>query len=204
MEIVVREYRKEDAKQVIGVFRESYDGLRASKGGNHPDETVDRTISRSDAEILQELEYGAFLLVAQVKESGEIAGMSAFQNRWINSFLKTTYGRSMYVKPAFQRGKSGIRVGTLLRKTLLERAVSMGFRKVYGYSTPEAVGFHEKFGAKFFPSFNSRGTSIEFHYYELNLRPSIWNEIRIEPYIPRVTIFYLKIRSALDSIIGRK
>ncbi|MCI0503241.1 GNAT family N-acetyltransferase [Candidatus Micrarchaeota archaeon] len=191
IEIIVRECRPEDRIHLADVFRDSYDSLRKSRGGMHPDELVDRVISRADEEILSDLEYGGVVLVAEEKPGGEIAGVASITDRWINSLVGSSYSRSLYVRSAYQRGRCGVNVGSILRSAILDKARRRGFRKVFGYSTPEAIGFHTRFGARFQPFFNHRDKgSFSFHFYEIELKPHPLNLIPIEPFIVSFTRFY--------------
>ncbi len=190
-EIIIRDFRPEDRAQLADVYRDSYGTLRESRGGQHPDELVDRVIGRADDEILSDIEYGGIVLVAEAHPGGEIAGVASITDRWINSVTGSSYSRSLYVRSAYQRGKSGVNVGTMLRAGIIERAKRRGYRKIFGYSTPEAIRFHMRFGARFTPLFNHRDRdSFSFHYYELELRPSILNPIPIEPFMVSVTRLY--------------
>ncbi len=194
MEINIRSYRPADAKQVIEVFRDSFNTLRKSRGGAHPDAAVDKFLDASDREILGRITRGAVLLVAEVKETGEIAGTGAVTNRPVDRLLNSTYSRTHYVKEKFQHGKTGVNIGSMLRRATIQKARDLGFRKIYGYSLPESVGFHKKFGAKYLPRYNFRYLegAVEVHYYEIELRPSIRNSIRIEPYIFRLSKWWQK------------
>lgn len=99
--------------------------------------------------------------------------------------------RGFYVKEKFQRGRAGVSVGKLLAKARIKWASEMGFRKMYGYSTPESTGFHEKFGARFFSSHDSiYAGDVRVHYYEIELRPSRLNGLRFEPYVSELIKFY--------------
>lgn len=201
MGIIIRDYRPGDGAQVVGVFRDSNEALRKSRGGLHPDAYVDGLLGRSDLDILSDLEFGARMMVAEVRGSGEIAGMGAISNRWIHRLSGSTYSRSQYVRTSYQRGKRGVHVGSMIRKAVLAKAESMGFRKVYGFSTPGAIGFHSRFGARFFPAYNRRIGPLEVHYYEIELRPSFWNGFRFEPYLCGLMALYARV---LASMRGRK
>lgn len=181
MEIFAREYRPEDDSQLPEIFRNASNSLRESRGGKHPDKTIDELIGQPDEQILNRLKFGKFLMVAEVRESGELAGMGAFSRMWKNDFFKTSYSTGHYVKEEFQRGRAGVSVGSMLRLAIMKKAKELGYRKLYGFSTPEAIGFHKKFGARFFPRYNKINYGVQVHYYEIELNRSIINGIRFEP-----------------------
>ena len=184
MELLIREYRDEDAAAVIGIFRDAYNTLRASKGGIHPDEEVEKTLAKPDRWILARLTSGCVLLVAEVSGSGELAGTAAIRSGLAYRFFKSTLSMNHYVKERFQRGRAGVSVGSLLRRASIEKARSMGFRKICGYSYPESKPFHARFGAVFFPAHDIRDpdSSVPVCYYEVEVRPSVWNRFRFEPH----------------------
>jgi L-amino acid N-acyltransferase YncA len=184
VEIEIREYRGGDAGQVIDVFRDSFNTLRKSRGGNHPDETVDRVVGQPDNATLKMLISGRKLLVARVKGTGEIAGIGAISDTRADRILGSRYSRTHYVREKFQRGRAGVSVGKLLRLATIEEARKLGARKMYGYATIESIGFHKKFGAKFVSMFNSSYLDgVRSYYYEIELRPSFWNRIPFEPFV---------------------
>lgn len=158
-------------------------------------------MGRTDRQILSRLEYGDVMVVAELKETGEIIGMDSIANRWKHSLLKSAYNANNYVKEYYQKGRIGVRVGSMLKKATIEKAKALGFRKMYGYSTPEAKGLYKKFGAKFFPSQNAKEQNIEFHYYEIELRKSFWNNFGIEPYVSEVSQM-AKLYSSLRKMLG--
>ena len=194
IEIIIRDYRSEDASKVVEVFRNSYNTLRKSKGGMHRDDQVEGALQKSDKKILARMTHGVTLVVAEEKEAGEIVGTGGISSGLMNRLLSSTYSRNHYVKEAFQRGRAGVSVGSMLRRATLDKARSMGFRKIYGFSTPESKGFHQRFGALFFPAYDMTfsETTVAFNYYEIHLRPSIWNRITIEPYFARLKKLYFK------------
>ncbi len=199
VEVIIRDYCPADASKVIEVFRDSYNTLRRSKGGIHPDDEVDKMLKRSDKDILAMLTCDAVLYVAEVRETGEIVGIGAICNGWKHRLLNITYSKGHYVKEKFQRGKAGVNVGSMLRQATIDKAKSMGFRKICGHAHPESKGFHEKFGAKFLPAYDTKlcGNTVELKYYEFELRPSIWNDFGIELYAFRLIRLYYKVRRFL-------
>jgi hypothetical protein len=189
MDILVRNYLPSDATAVAAVYRDSLDGLRKSKGGSHGDDYVDRMLSKTDEQIMKKLLYSNEFFVAQVRESGEVVGIGGITNRLKHRILGSAYSANLYVKRKFQRGRSGIPVGSLIRSATIERAKSLGFRKLYGYATPEAVNFQKKHGAALYPSHNTKrsGSDITVHYYEVELKKHPLNAIRIEPYVSELS-----------------
>ncbi len=195
MEIEIRDYRSGDAKQVIEVFRDSFNTLRKSRGGNHKDSTVDSVVNQPDDATLRMVTSGRLLLVAEVTETGEIAGIGAISDTRADRILGTRYSRTHYVKEKFQRGKAGVSVGKMLRLATIEKAKKLGARKMFGYATIESVGFHKKFGARFMPMFNSSYLDgVRSYYYEIELRPSFWNRITVEPFIFQFSKLLGKLR----------
>jgi len=200
IEINVRDYRSEDASRVVEVFRDAYNTLRKSKGGMHRDDQVEQALHPSDKNILARMTYEVMLVVAEVKETGEIVGTGGISFGLMSRLLNSTYSRNHYVKEAFQRGRAGVSVGSMLRRATIDKARSMGFRKIYGFSTPESKGFHQRFGAVFFPAYDMTfsESTVGFNYYEIHLRPCIWNRIIIEPYIARLKkLYFQRIRTKL-------
>ncbi|MDD5172247.1 MAG: GNAT family protein [Candidatus ainarchaeum sp.] len=184
MEIIIRDYRQEDSAQVASVFRDASQVLRKSRGGSHPDKTIDEQLRGSDRDILVKFAGGTKLIVAEVKETGEIVGTGGISHGALERLTGSTYSTAHYVKSDFQRGKAGVPVGSMIRKEILARATALGCRKIYGFSTPEAVGFHKKHGAVFFPCHDRyEGNDMRLPYYEVELKPSMWNRLRIEPYV---------------------
>lgn len=183
VEIAIRKYEDRDAQGVLAVFRDANDTLRKSRGGAHPDCDVDALLSKSDDELLGIIRHGSVIFVAEVKGTGEIAGMGAITNNLVARTLGSTYSKNHYVKEAYQHGKAGVSLGRPLRDATLAEARRLGFRKMYGYSTPEAAGFHRKFGAVFHPRYNTvMFGSVVLQYYEIELRKSALNGIHMEPY----------------------
>ncbi len=200
MNIIIRDYKPSDAAQVVQVYRDSFDSNRKSRGGLHPDKAVDELLSKTDNELHSMIAKGV-LMVAQIKETGELAGIGGISNKWINRLLKSTYSKNHCVKERFQHGRCGVSVGSLIRKSTIDKARHMGFTKIYGYSTPEAITFHKKFGARFFPQYNFRylHKAVELQYYEIALRPGILNNIRLEPYLFQLG----KIRNRILSLLRK-
>jgi len=199
MDISIRDYEPRDSEGVVDAYLDSSNSLRKSRGGQHPDEAIDGIINRSREETLHILLYGNHMLVAEVKGSGEIAGFGALGKRWINLFSGSASIKFIYVKERYQGGKAGVKVGSLLMEAMVEKASAMGFRKIFGYSVPEAVGFHGKSGAVFFPShavFHPM-EKVTLLYYEICLRPSVWNGLRIEPHMTAITGHYVSLRRML-------
>jgi len=166
----------------------------------HRDGQVEQALHKSDENILARMTHGVRLVVAEVKETGEIVGTGGIGWGLMSRLLNSTYSRNHYVKEAFQRGRAGVSVGSMLRRATIEKARSMGFRKIYGFSTPESKGFHQRFGAAFLPAYDMRfsESTLAFNYYEIHLRRSIWNHIMIEPYIAKLTkLYYQRIRREL-------
>ncbi|HSB47677.1 MAG TPA: GNAT family N-acetyltransferase [Candidatus Bilamarchaeum sp.] len=192
MDVFVRKYSPPD--DIVGVYRDSLGSLRKSAGGSHPDDYVDRMLSRSDGQLMRALLYANELFVAEA--GGAIAGMGGFAARLKHRILGSVYSANFYVRREFQHGKSGISVGSLLRNATIEHARRLGFRKMYGYSTEEAISFHKKHGAVFYPEHNVkiRGTGITVHYYEISLKSHPLNGIRIEPYFSE--------QSFLSKVVG--
>lgn len=188
MNILIRDHRPEDAKQIADVYRDSYGGLRVSKGGQHPDSMVDKEISKSDEELFSYLKSDSSLVVAEVQETNEIVGFGALKFNFLNSLIKSAYSKSHYVKKTYQGGKKGVSVGRLLRQATIDKAKKLGFRKIYGY-TLEAVAFHKKFGAVFYPAYNSppNDYGISLNYYEIILQKSFWNKFHVEPYFSELS-----------------
>lgn len=183
MEITVRDYEPSDAEQAIAVYRDALDSLRKSKGGSHPDAYIDKLLSASEAEILKTIRYPEHLAVAL--SNGEIVGIGGLTDRLKNRIMGSTYSCNHYVKKAFQ----GAGVGTKLKSWTIERAKGLGYRKIYGYSTNEGRRMNEKFGASFFPAFDAfrEGSGITVHYYEIHLKKSMLNGLRLEPYLSELS-----------------
>ncbi len=189
----VRDYRAEDARAVVEVFRDSYNTLRASKGGMHPDEEVEEMLRKPDGKILARLTRNCVLLVAEVRGTGEVAGVGGIRDGWEHRILRSTVCMNLYVKERFQRGKAGVSVGAMLRRATIERAKSMGYRKACGYAYPEAKGYEARFGVAFFPAYNTRdwNSAVTLHYHEFELRPNVWNRIRMEAYMGKLVHLWL-------------
>ncbi len=187
MNISIRHYEQRDWKELLSVFRDASDTLRKSRGGTHPDDEIKALSGKADGELLKIILHGSIVFVAEVDGTGKLAGMGAITNHLPSRILNSTFSRNHYVRGAFQRGKAGISVGRLLREATLGEARRRGFRKVCGYSAPESVGFHRKFGAIFYPAHDDClfGT-VRLRYYEIELRKSIFNSIRVEPLVHRL------------------
>ena len=206
MEVFIRDYRSEDARAVIEVFRDSYSTLGKSKGGMHPDEEVQEILAAPDREILARLTRSCILLVAEVRETGEVAGIGGIRDGREHRILKSTLSMNHYVKEQFQRGRSGVSIESMLRCATLERARSMGFRKLCGYAYPEAKAFHERGGATSCPAHSARdwNSAVALNYYEFELRASIWNRFRIEPYAGKLIKLYRNVRRRASRNLKRR
>jgi hypothetical protein len=183
MRVAVREYASQDASHIVEVFRDSYNTLRKSRGGAHPDEAVNRIGALPDKTIQSLLTDGTILFVAEVAETGEIVGLASFTYRLANRIFKSAQGNNLYVKEKFQRGKAGSSIGTMLIKAQSKKLAFLGFRKLYFYASPESVNFQKKMGAKFYSVHDHFFScdNLTYKYCEVELRPNIMNNIRFEP-----------------------
>jgi len=190
-QVIIRRYREADGPQAVAVFRDASGTLRKSRGGTHPDEEVDLLLGKDDKSLLELLLHGSIVFVAEVEGTGELAGIGALTDNLPARITNSTYSRNHYVREAFQHGKAGFSIGRPLREATIGEAKRLGYRKMYGFSTPEAVGFHRKFGAVFYPEHNAKlfGT-VTVQYYEIELRKSAWNRLHIEPYVHRLGRIY--------------
>ena len=188
MQIRIRPYQPEDDEAIVDVYRDAYDVLRESRGGHHSDRIVDRVQAMSDAALRRRLLAGYELFVAEDEAAERLVGIGAISVRWIDRMLASGRSKNHYVRAGLQGGKGGVGLGTLLRDTTLGRARELGYRKVWGYAQPESRGWHGKFGARFFPRHNTYNPehSLIVSYYEIELRPSPLNGIRIEPCLFRL------------------
>ena len=179
----VRDYSPSDKDAIIDVFRDASRSLKKSEGGSHPDGFIDRQLSAPDGEILSNLLYSNELGVAE--SDGKIVGIGGITNRLKNRIIGSTYSCNHYVRKAYQ----GAGIGSMLKKWSIGRAKELGFRKIYGYSTPEAVAFNKKHGAVFFPEFDQKrgGSEVVVHYYEIELKKSFLNGLKLEPYISELS-----------------
>jgi len=185
MKITLREYESSDLLQVAQVIRDGFNTLRISRGGQHPDGELDKWLSKNDAQIVGYVQRNATIILVQDVESGEIVGIGAFTNRFIDRLLGSAYVKGLYVREKYQRGRGGARVGSLLRDERIRRIRKLGFRKIYAFSVPESKGFHEKAGARFYPKhdiYYMKG-KVRLGYLEIILRKNPLNSIRIEPYL---------------------
>jgi L-amino acid N-acyltransferase YncA len=184
MEIIIRKAEKEDMPQLPSIFRDANETLRKSRGGLTPDEDVDHLNSMDDESLKRMFRRSSIIFVAEVRETGMLAGMGALTDNTLSRMLGSTYSRNHYVRASFQGGKAGVSVGRLLREATISEARRLGFRKMYGFSTPDSAGFHSKFGAVFYPRHDARfAGKANLRYYEIELRKSILNGVRIEPYV---------------------
>ena len=176
-EIRIRSYRQQDAAHVIAIYRDACESLRKSKGGQQSDHTVDALITQSDREILHDLTTNSILLIAEV--DGDSAGIGVLTRTLPLRLCNSAYSKAHYVLRKYQ-GKG---VGSRLRHATLDLARQLGCRKVYGFSTPEAVEFHKRFGARFIPRLDTVDpkSGMKLQYYEFALKQSILNEVRFEP-----------------------
>lgn len=199
MDVEIRPYRPDDAPGVVDVYRDAYDVLRESRGGRHADHIVDRIQGMTDEALLRRLLHGYHLVVAQDRESGRLLGIGGISDRRLDRWLGSARSKSHYVRLKLQGGRGGKGLGTLLRDATLARARELGRRKVWGYAQPESRKWHGKFGARFYPrhdTFNPEH-SLFVGYYEIELRPSFWNRIRVEPCIFRLSKLIPTIRARL-------
>ena len=198
MEVRIREYRPGDSEELLEVFHLSNDSLRVSRGGNHPDERIDKLQSYPKKHTLRHLTHNAVVLVAEAE--GEIAGFGGFSNGLLEKILKSTYGKSLYVRPEYQRGKKGVSIGSLLYSARRKEAARRGFRKLYSYSVPEAVAFQKKQGATFHPFHDtySLNPEVKTSYFELELRKSFLNNVRVEPYIFELRVLISRLFRFLE------
>lgn len=179
MEITIRDSRPGDSSSMVRVYRDAMDTLRKSRGGLHPDEEIGFLTSRPDDGILHQLAGGSAVVVAQSDE-GEVVGIGAISIRLKHRLLGSTYSKNHYVIERCQRGRCGVSIGSMLREATIRKAKERGFRKLYGYATPESIGFHKRFGAVFMPYGNAKKNGVEYHYYELVLRDSPLNILPVE------------------------
>ena len=191
MRIRVRPYETRDTEQVVDVYRDAYDVLRASGGGQHPDRVVEAIQGMSNESLLDRVLEGYALFVAEEVDTDRLIGIGAVSNRRVDRWLRSARSKSHYVRAAAQGGQKGVGVGSLLRAETLAYAKDLGCRKVWGYAQPESRRWHEKFGARLYPRHNTVNPehSLRVHYYEIVLRESLWNSVRIEPCIFRITKF---------------
>ncbi|MEW6035129.1 MAG: hypothetical protein AB1529_00810 [Candidatus Micrarchaeota archaeon] len=203
MNILLRDARAGDETQVVRLFRDSYGTLRKSLGGAHPDEAVDRVLSLPDEELFEIYLSHGKMIIAEV--DGELAGFSSFTSGRFDRLLQSSYFNLIYVKASFQGGKGGVSVGRLLNESRLRTVKEMGFRKVYGYASPESVGFESKFGARYYPAhdryFPFDGTT--YKYYEVELRPSALNRIPVEALLFGLFVHWSSFRHGLSKRLMR-
>jgi GNAT superfamily N-acetyltransferase len=196
MSVVLREYKSTDLPEVAQVVRDGFNTLRESRGGQHPDAELDKWLSMGDSKIVAYVLCSAQVFVAYDEDTGEIAGIGAFTDRRIDRILGSAYVKGLYVREKYQRGKGGVKVGSMLKDERIRRARERGLRKVYGFSVPESKGFHEKAGATFYPEhdFHYMNGTVRLGYYEIILRKSPLNPVRIEPYLHKagMKLNYLK------------
>ena len=115
MSVRIRPFQMEDAAGVVEVYRDAYDVLRASCGGRHSDEIVDRIQAMTDDALLERLLVGYHLVVAESEEEGSLLGIGAVSDRWIDRVLRSARSKSHYVRLGLQRGKGGVGLGTLFK-----------------------------------------------------------------------------------------
>jgi hypothetical protein len=190
MKIRLRDYRPGDEKGIISVFKDANNPRRISKGGIYPDEKIDQIQKWSDEKIRSFMVDGNHLFVVEIEETDEIIGTGGISTGWTNFLFRSTHSRAHFVKEDYQKKKTGLSFGKMLREATISKAASLGFRKIFGYSAASAIGFHKKFGAKTYPKYNKKSPfshSVELQYYEIKLHDSIWNNLRIEPYIHKIS-----------------
>jgi hypothetical protein len=204
--ILIRRYKLGDGPQLLRIIRDANDTLRASRGGAHPDDAIDRMNAKPDSALLKLVLNGSRMFVAEVEGTGELAGMGAHTDNLTSALLGSTYSRAHYVLGEFQHGKAGVSVGKLLRMATIESAKKRGFRKMYGFSTPEAVGFHKKCGAVFHPEHNHRylDGSVEVHYYDMELRKSFLNRFAVEPVAYKAVSAFFSFVESVKKALGDK
>ncbi|MFH0884972.1 MAG: hypothetical protein V1861_04640 [Candidatus Micrarchaeota archaeon] len=201
MKITLREYVPGDFSRVARVIRDGFDTLRESRGGKHPDEELDIWLKQDDEAIAGVVLKDAVVLIAEDRDTGEIAGVGGFTNRISDRLLGSTYLKGLFVREKYQRGKSGPHVGSILRDERLRRAKKMGFRKIYAFSGPEALGFNAKAGSKFYPEHDMAYMwgKVRVHYYEIELRESPLNSLRLEPYLHKTM---LRLSYLMHALLG--
>ncbi len=188
MEISIRRYSHSDAGDVLDVFRDACARLKRSNGGVHPDSVIDRITSRPDDELAPSIiGKNREILVAEASGTGELVGMGALAPLWFTPLTRSIASKTHYIRQAYQRGRAGISVGSMMRKATIRLAKDMGHRKIFGFSLQESAGFHKRFGAVFYPGFDKPGIadSIKIRYYEIPLGPGIINGMHPEPYLIR-------------------
>lgn len=183
-EIIIRKAESGDLPHLPAIFRDANETLRRSRGGLTPDGDIDRLNSIDDASLKRMFLRDSIIFVAAVRGTNELAGMGALTDNLLSRMLGSTYSRNHYVRASFQGGKAGVSVGRLLREATIAEAKRLGYRKMYGFSTPDSAGFHLKFGAVFHPAHDAcfAGTAT-LRYYEIEIRKSALNWVRIEPYM---------------------
>ncbi len=190
MRVKIRPYRPgDDDAGILSVYRDAYDVLRVSRGGSHADAIVDRVQALPDQNLLDRLLVGYHLVVAEDEESGEALGIGAMSERLIDRLLGSGRSKSHYVRLGLQKRQGGRGLGRALRDVTLAHARALGYRKVWGYAQPESKGWHSKFGARFYPRHDTYNPehSLMVSYYEIVLRESVWNHVRIEPCLWRLS-----------------
>jgi len=202
MELRIRDYRPGDAREVVEIFRDSYNTLRESKGGLHPDEEVDEVLALPDEAILDRLTQSSLLVVAEIVETGELAGTGAIRDGLAHRLVGSTFSMNHYVPERFQKGRADVSVGSALRKATIEKARQLGYRKLCGLAVPESKGFHAKFGAVFFPEHNASDwhSGVEYQYYEFVFRESPLNAIKFESYAARLVKLAKNLRRSVMSL----
>ena len=189
MQIDIRPYQEGDREAVVDVYRDGYEALRVGRGGDHEEHLVDRVQSLSNEALACRILDGYFVVVAEESDSGELLGIGAVSDLRLDRLLRSARSKTHYVRRNLQGGKGGVGIGSRLRRASLGRARSMGHRKVWGYALSESRRWHAKFGATFHPfhnTYNPEHSGI-VHYYEIILRPSGWNRLRIEPWLFRLS-----------------
>jgi hypothetical protein len=204
LRVRIRDYRPADSSQVVQVIRDGFDTLRMSRGGAHPDEELDKLLGRGDRKLLDYVLKGAAVIVAEDEDSGDILGLGAYTNRLADRILGSAYLKGLYVRGRCQRGRCGVNIGSMIRDERIRRARSLGCRKLYAFSVPEARAFHEKAGAKFYPQHDLRylNGTVRVEYFEIELRPSPLNGLRVEPIIHKARIRLYYLNGALHRLLG--
>ncbi|MFH0737747.1 MAG: GNAT family N-acetyltransferase [Candidatus Micrarchaeota archaeon] len=197
--IALRQADADDATHLLDVFRDGIQSLKESNGGKHPDAEIESWKKKPDKDLLSHICDGSFVLVAQ-DGRGAVVGMGAITIDIVAGLTGSSYSHAFFVR----RSHQGQGVGRLLRDGCIAEARRRGYRKMYGYTYPESIGFHKRFGAVFYPEFDTgegkRGDMV--HYYEIPLRPSIFNGMMIEPYMQPAAWVWVSVKRWMDRALA--